>query len=605
MTAHLLLVMLGPVQDFIMQARRTRDLWYGSHLLSEISRAAARALVDGGADLVFPALKKGDPELTACAAPLRADGNAPHNIANKLLAEVPQEIDPARLARAVREEVCRYWREEEGLRVKRRCDGILARDIDAVWNEQIDSLLEFTASWAPLDDYVEARRRVEDAVAGRKMLRDFRPSTQSRGAVAKSALDGARETVLLPHPERRASLVKTYRIDKAEELDAVGLVKRAGGEPDQFVPIVNVALASWLESAEQVAPAELARLRAACGKAGVAPVHRSDLPCARRFPFDASVLIPSRWPSVFEERQIPGDPASWGRDFVRPILDKAGEAYPYVACLVADGDRMGCAISRLETAAAHRDFSLALARFAGEAREVVEQDHRGVLVYSGGDDVVAFLPVPEALACAEALRLCFASVMGDACSASTAEERPTLSVGVGVGHFMESMGELLDLGRAAEHEAKRDRNALAVLVEKRSGGRRVYRAPWSGRHDHRLRGLPADGPVDQLRKDAVLLRKRLSTRKVYEIASTVARLPAPGGADDAAWAKLLALEVKRSLARVEGEAVSLEDAGLSLDTIDYAALHDRVRAWVARLLVARTFADAEPHARRSEDEVAA
>ena len=45
MSGHLLLVTIGPVQEFIAQARRTRDLWYGSHLLSELARAGARALV--------------------------------------------------------------------------------------------------------------------------------------------------------------------------------------------------------------------------------------------------------------------------------------------------------------------------------------------------------------------------------------------------------------------------------------------------------------------------------------------------------------------------------------------------------------------------------
>ena len=58
MTAHLLLVTLGPVQDFIAQARRTRDLWYGSHMLSELGRAAARALVGGDAQLISGAGKK-------------------------------------------------------------------------------------------------------------------------------------------------------------------------------------------------------------------------------------------------------------------------------------------------------------------------------------------------------------------------------------------------------------------------------------------------------------------------------------------------------------------------------------------------------------------
>ena len=92
MTEHLLLVTLGPVQDFIGQARRTRDLWYGSHLLAEVSRAAARALIGGGAHLIFPALEPGDAELAPCPSPLRPDGAPPRCIANKLLAVVPPGV---------------------------------------------------------------------------------------------------------------------------------------------------------------------------------------------------------------------------------------------------------------------------------------------------------------------------------------------------------------------------------------------------------------------------------------------------------------------------------------------------------------------------------
>ena len=55
MSDHLLLLALGPVQSFISAARRSRDLWSGSWLLSEISKAAAKALQDGGALLIFPA----------------------------------------------------------------------------------------------------------------------------------------------------------------------------------------------------------------------------------------------------------------------------------------------------------------------------------------------------------------------------------------------------------------------------------------------------------------------------------------------------------------------------------------------------------------------
>lgn len=594
MTDHLLLITLGPVQEFIAQARRTRDLWYGSHLLSELGRAAARALAGGGAKLIFPSLQAGDPELQPCLAPLRQSGTPPRNIANKLLAEVPSGIDPQALARAVREEVMRYWREDIAAPVKHNCAGLLAPGVDGVWDEQVETFLEFAASWLPAEEYAQTRRRLEQAIAGRKMLRDFSRWTYGRDSVPKSSLDGARETVLAPPAKRDARLVRKYRIADGEQLDAIGLVKRCGGDPEQFVPVVNVALAAWLDLASRGAPAELQSLQNACRNVGISRVKRQDLPCAAPFPFDASVLIPSRWRSVFEEQGIGDDPQKWGRAYVKPLLDKMSEPYPYVACLVADGDHMGRAIDRLGSPEEHRALSAALAGFSADARKIIEQKHQGVLVYSGGDDVLAFLPLPESLLCADELRKRFEAVVDSACSSIPKTERPTLSVGLGIGHVMESMGELLALGRRAEREAKRDRNALAVVVDKRSGGTHSWRAPWS-----------AD-PVRALRDATALLQDRLPSRKVYEIAMTLARLPEPGKASEQGWARVLAQEVQRSLSRVEGGALSPVVAGLALNEgAGYAALHAHVHDWVARMLIARTFAQAVPRERRRSEEAAA
>lgn len=590
MTAHLLLVTLGPVQDFIAQARRTRDLWYGSHLLSELGRAAARALVDGGAKLIFPSLDTGDAQLVACLAPLRADNTPPQNIANKLLAEVPEGTDPQQLAKAARKAVADYWRNEVAAPVRTKCAGLLAQNIDAVWNEQIDSFLEFSASWLPLGDYAETRRQLEQAIAGRKLLRDFGPWAQGRGNVPKSSLDGARESVLLPPRQRASDKARRYRIADGEQLDAVTLVKRAGGEPDQFVPVVNVALASWLGRASQVARTELDALKTACRDAGVSRVARTDLPCVSPFAFDGSVLLPSRWRSVFDEQGLQGDPEAWGRQHVRPLFRKLDEPYPYVACLVADGDRMGRAIDSIGSADAHRAFSKALAGFADAARNVVEQQHRGALVYAGGDDVLAFVALPEALACADALRTAFENAMAPACGSLPADRRPTLSVGLGIGHVMESMGDLLTLGRQAEREAKRDRNALAVLADKRSGGSRVWRAQWS------------TDPVRGLTEATTLLRDRIPSRKVYEIANILTRLPKPDEANGDGWARVLALEVKRALSRIEGSGLRPDEVGLALDpSAGYAALHSQIDAWVARLLIARTFDRAAIRERRSQE----
>ena len=57
---HLMIFHIGPVQEFIASARRSRDLWFGSWLLSELSKAAALEIVQQNGDdlersLIFPA----------------------------------------------------------------------------------------------------------------------------------------------------------------------------------------------------------------------------------------------------------------------------------------------------------------------------------------------------------------------------------------------------------------------------------------------------------------------------------------------------------------------------------------------------------------------
>ena len=91
MKSYLYVLSIGPVQDFIAAARRTRDLWLGSHLLSEISKAAAKRIDDEGGRLIFPNLKK--EKLEPSSSP-----DAP-NVANIILAELklPDQEDPSHL----------------------------------------------------------------------------------------------------------------------------------------------------------------------------------------------------------------------------------------------------------------------------------------------------------------------------------------------------------------------------------------------------------------------------------------------------------------------------------------------------------------------------
>ncbi|MFL5805253.1 MAG: type III-B CRISPR-associated protein Cas10/Cmr2 [Roseiflexaceae bacterium] len=62
---YLLLVSIGPVQEFIASARRSRDLWFGSWMLSELSKTVAHEIDHAKGTLIFPAPASPDTYLHA------------------------------------------------------------------------------------------------------------------------------------------------------------------------------------------------------------------------------------------------------------------------------------------------------------------------------------------------------------------------------------------------------------------------------------------------------------------------------------------------------------------------------------------------------------
>src|SRR5690242_8207915 len=102
MSSYLLLISLGPVQDFIASARRTRDLHFGSWFLSELSRAASQEIVTYNKleSLIFPS-----PDGVELLMP----NNDQLSVANKIIAQVEQPPDV--LGPKIREAVFRRLHE--------------------------------------------------------------------------------------------------------------------------------------------------------------------------------------------------------------------------------------------------------------------------------------------------------------------------------------------------------------------------------------------------------------------------------------------------------------------------------------------------------------
>ncbi len=454
--SHLIAISVGPVQEFIAAARRTRDLWFGSYLLSEISRAVARSVKADSGELIFPASSDAE------------------NVANVILAELPSG-EPRDVAAKAKKAAHKRWL-EFAREAHREASGVIRQDI---WDDQVEDVIEFYAAWiASSADYRADRGTLMRMLTGRKNCRDFLPA-KGRAGVPKSSLDGQRESVLKdPARERWPERFRArLRIREGEQLDVVGVTKRLGKKAGESHPtyssVARIAAETWLQGKRNHPKFE--DFKEACGE--VAGLNQVGEPAFDYFPFEGTVVFKDRHPDLADEL---GPEAKPKLEAVAQLLKElGGEPNPYLAVLVADGDKMGAAISALATADEHRVFSQILAGFADSARTIVNA-HNGVLVYAGGDDVLAFLPVDKCLTCARKLHDDFGERLAK-------YGNPTLSVGVAVGHFMENLEDLLDYGRAAEKAAKKpDRDGLAVHLHKRGGAPIGVRARWSQNPDHRL-----------------------------------------------------------------------------------------------------------------------
>ncbi len=479
MNGYLLQLSIGPVQDFIAAARRTRDLWCGSLLLSEVSKAAARCLAESDALLIFPALEKGAPELEPYPP-------GKFNVANIILAEVPPAVSLSPKALA---DKARAAAQTRFLEISDEVKHELKDIIDpARWENQMDDVIEFYSAWCVLDGggYKASRARLRILMDGRKACRNFLPAN-GEAEIPKSSLDGARESVFSSEKARNKiprGIQFRLRLSRGEQLDAIGFTKRLGFGPRTYPSVSRIAVDPWIRGLAKSSTLgeEMEGMRKICEELHdfealskiKTTMYRQYLP----FPYEGSVLYPNRHKQFLEEAQ--GHPLVDKKlGELRPILKKVnkviGEADPYTAVIVADGDRMGKLISGISEMERHKAFSKKLAEFASRAKTVVEKK-QGCLVYSGGDDVLALVPVDTCLECAHDLQVVFRNLLNEF---DCQDKSPTLSVGIALGHCLEPLEDLLNYGRQAEHSAKRpDHNGLAIHVHTRGGAPIRIRGRW-------------------------------------------------------------------------------------------------------------------------------
>lgn len=466
---YLISISIGPVQDFIASARRSRDLWFGSHLLSELSKVVAEQVSQNG-ELIFPSDLSG-------------------NVVNKILAIVDENVvnNFEEIGRkAINDKLGSIYQSSfQEIKTNLRRSGFTEQIFkEAAAIKQINDLTEFYWAAVPYeeDKYVECRDRVEKLLKARKATRDFRQVTWASNA-PKSSLDGQRESVIEDSAIDDPKIQKIFHLRHKERLCGVGVLKRLGEEnlSETFLSTSHAASLPFIEGAGQTNFEQYAN--------AFSQMARKDSGLNRR---DGQIIYRSRLKDFISDENLK-EAERVLNHFLRENPN-AKTPLPYFALVQADGDRMGSVVDNQTNKDDHQKLSKSLSEFAASVKEIVE-NHKGCLIYAGGDDVLAMFPLHTVLDGTRELADEFASRLDQ--FSDKDGNKPTLSAGIAVVHHIEPLQESLSTMRRAEKEAKkvRGKNALAITLSKRSGVDTTIKGSWNDDHntgesfDQRLKWL--------------------------------------------------------------------------------------------------------------------
>ena len=154
----------------------------------------------------------------------------------------------------------------------------------------------------------------------------------------------------------------------------------------------------------------------------------------------------------------------------------------YYALVTADGDSMGELLGSLESREKHDKVSRTLAGFAAEhAPEVFEKRRPGYVLYWGGDEGVALVSLEDLFGALTDLRRAWRKHVEEALGERVSL---TLSAGAVIVHYQYPLRAALREVYATVEEAKevsyqrKEKDAWAVKVLRRSGGPSLARAKW-------------------------------------------------------------------------------------------------------------------------------
>lgn len=585
-STYLLAFHIGPVQDFITTARRTQDLWISSWLLSHLSRTAIQFAKLQNAEVVLPNIP---------AIENTADADTPNYFFARLESE-----NSAGIARGIETAVRERWREIAATVKDKFFDPVDAE----LWKRQVENFLEIYWVLVPDGDNETARNRARTALIARKRVRDF---SQTKESHLKCSLCGVRQevsggTFLNEAKKWWANFKECHkgvriREDGTERLCAICAIKRtalvAGAfkddglnkEDGNFPSTSNVAAATFKKLLLKTGKGQMEltkhfkeledlgvtnQIKNDC-LSGLCKIEAEDIADGIHFPktltdklltFDGDVFYLETFTEkrLKEEYTTPqAEYAEYGTASLRAVF-RAVDARPskYFAVLKMDGDRMGAFFEQASDEQAQA-LSGRLSQFARKKAKETIEGHCGRLVYAGGDDGLALLPLETALLCARELQEGFKEAVKEI-DLPEGVERPTPSTGIAIAHHTAPLDGILLAMQRAEKSAKNTygRDALCVHILKRSGEEVRIGTHWTTREGHSLVWL-VEQAVEYLRGEVDVL----SMKFPYTVAAEARGLTE------------LPLEARQA----ELKRLTKRHKGNNFDELKAAAFAEKLASW--------------------------
>ena len=560
MKRYVLHFSLDPVQGFVAQARRTRDLWAGSFLLSWLSGQAMAETLRRGGDIVFPAVGTSDaPRDPLLKAILGSTiDNNPHigSLPNRFKAEVSPDFQPESIVESIRG----HWRKLAKSVWQCHVQKVQAQGhgVQAIWNRQIEGFWDLQwvmgedlkdnsdASW--LDKRKNWRTHWPPCEGGDHctIMGEWQELSGYTRARNRERQDAFWEAV------RNKSGIGLLDLRDHERLCAIALVKRLfpklprqvlqetigwipGGNPDTVGNWPSTAYMStvpWLlhiaaqENRAQALRRYVSTISDTVGNyfgqlarekttqlPGLKPLREKEWVVSGHSPADldgnlfqiSGLANASNTPlSASVSRDHEEDPDQEARRYLLKALGKlnreVGCARPFYAILLMDGDRLGQILRQI----APGDVSQALGRFTECVPKIVKA-RNGVTIYAGGDDVLALSPVPAAIECAIELRHAYQQAFAQL--ELNANAKPTVSCAIVFTHMHFALQNALQHAhRQLDDVAKEGngRNSLALSILLAGGENRRWVACF-------------DAAQTVLQLQAQIERKQYSTSFFYNL----------------------------------------------------------------------------------------